>query len=132
MVTYAKLCQQMRHPGKLAGAGYMLSAATSVMFTKCKWITLLHAVPTLLLQAWHQNRPQWSRPAQVCWSACMQVHQAANSFAQHLGKSVCNSQDRPGFIVNRVLMPMINEAFYALMEVGAQYLYRRCPVVCCE
>lgn len=47
----------------------------------------------------------------------MQVHQAASDFAQHLGKSVCNSLDRPGFIVNRVLMPMINEAFYALMEV---------------
>ena len=46
-----------------------------------------------------------------------QVHQAARDFALHLGKSVCNSQDRPGFIVNRVLMPMINEAFYALMEV---------------
>ncbi|KAL3142210.1 hypothetical protein ABBQ38_002558 [Trebouxia sp. C0009 RCD-2024] len=44
------------------------------------------------------------------------VHLAANNFAQHLGKLVCNSQDRPGFIVNRVLMPMVNEAFYALME----------------
>lgn len=29
--------------------------------------------------------------------------------------TVC-SQDYPGFIVNRILMPMINEAFYALME----------------
>jgi len=26
------------------------------------------------------------------------------------------SQDRPGFVVNRVLMPMLNEAFFALME----------------
>ena len=49
--------------------------------------------------------------------ALLQVYAAAHNFAQHLGKSVCNSQDRPGFIVNRVLMPMINEAFYALMEV---------------
>ncbi|KAL0023876.1 hypothetical protein WJX79_002932 [Trebouxia sp. C0005] len=45
-----------------------------------------------------------------------EVHHAADSFAQHLGKTVCNSNDRPGFIVNRVLMPMINEAFYTLME----------------
>lgn len=33
-----------------------------------------------------------------------------------MGKTVCVSADRPGFIVNRVLMPMINEAFYTLME----------------
>ncbi|DBB07261.1 TPA: hypothetical protein ACH3X1_011822 [Trebouxia sp. C0004] len=45
-----------------------------------------------------------------------EVHEAADSFARHLGKTVCNSNDRPGFIVNRVLMPMINEAFYTLME----------------
>lgn len=49
--------------------------------------------------------------------AVLQVYAAAFNFAEHLGKSVCSSQDRPGFIVNRVLMPMINEAFYALMEV---------------
>ena len=49
--------------------------------------------------------------------AVLQVYAAAHNFAEHLGKSVCSSQDRPGFIVNRVLMPMINEAFYALMEV---------------
>ena len=36
--------------------------------------------------------------------------------AQRLGKKTICSQDYPGFIVNRVLMPMINEAFYALME----------------
>lgn len=33
-----------------------------------------------------------------------------------LGKEAVKSQDYPGFIVNRVLMPMINEAFAALME----------------
>jgi 3-hydroxybutyryl-CoA dehydrogenase len=33
-----------------------------------------------------------------------------------LGKTAIESADRPGFIANRVLMPMINEAVYAVME----------------
>jgi 3-hydroxybutyryl-CoA dehydrogenase len=33
-----------------------------------------------------------------------------------LGKTAVESADRPGFIANRVLMPMINEAIFALME----------------
>mmetsp|Transcript_45524 Transcript_45524/g.144840 ORF Transcript_45524/g.144840 Transcript_45524/m.144840 type:complete len:186 (-) Transcript_45524:84-641(-) len=41
---------------------------------------------------------------------------AARSLAQDMGKTVVVSQDRPGFVVNRVLMPMLNEAFFALME----------------
>lgn len=45
-----------------------------------------------------------------------QTFEIARGLSEHLGKQVCVSQDRPGFIVNRVLMPMINEAFFALME----------------
>lgn len=33
-----------------------------------------------------------------------------------LGKTMAVSQDSPGFIVNRILMPMINEAIFALYE----------------
>jgi 3-hydroxybutyryl-CoA dehydrogenase len=33
-----------------------------------------------------------------------------------LGKETSKSADYPGFVVNRILMPMINEAFAALME----------------
>ena len=36
--------------------------------------------------------------------------------AKKLGKAPVISADRPGFIANRVLMPMINEAFFALEE----------------
>ena len=36
--------------------------------------------------------------------------------AKRLGKTPVVSADRPGFIANRVLMPMINEAFLALDE----------------
>jgi 3-hydroxybutyryl-CoA dehydrogenase len=38
------------------------------------------------------------------------------NLARILGRETIVSQDRPGFIVNRLLMPMINEAFYTMME----------------
>jgi 3-hydroxybutyryl-CoA dehydrogenase len=41
---------------------------------------------------------------------------AVEGFAQRLGKRVVHAQDSPGFIVNRVLMPMLNEACFALGE----------------
>ncbi|EHA8592314.1 putative Peroxisomal fatty acid beta-oxidation multifunctional protein MFP2 [Cocos nucifera] len=36
------------------------------------------------------------------------------ALAERFGKTVICSQDYPGFIVNRILMPLINEAFFAL------------------
>jgi 3-hydroxybutyryl-CoA dehydrogenase len=38
------------------------------------------------------------------------------AFAKKLGKDVVHANDAPGFIVNRVLMPLINEAIFALGE----------------
>ena len=38
------------------------------------------------------------------------------AFARALGKEVVHANDAPGFIVNRVLMPMLNEACFALGE----------------
>jgi len=38
------------------------------------------------------------------------------SVAEKMGKITTRSADYPGFIANRILMPMINEAFFALME----------------
>jgi len=38
------------------------------------------------------------------------------SLAKELGKTPVSVQDYPGFISNRILMPMINEAVYCLME----------------
>lgn len=44
------------------------------------------------------------------------VLEQAKDFVKSLGKTVVLSQDTPGFIVNRILFPMINEAAFALHE----------------
>ena len=44
------------------------------------------------------------------------TYETAVSFAQSLGKTTANAEDFPAFIVNRVLVPMINEAIYTLYE----------------
>jgi 3-hydroxybutyryl-CoA dehydrogenase len=41
---------------------------------------------------------------------------AVRSAAERMGKTVAESRDFPGFIANRILLPMINEAVYCLME----------------
>jgi 3-hydroxybutyryl-CoA dehydrogenase len=42
--------------------------------------------------------------------------EAARTFAARLDKTVTVSEDFPAFIVNRILLPMINEAIYTLYE----------------
>ena len=41
---------------------------------------------------------------------------ATKGLAEKMGKTTTVSKDYPGFLANRILMPMINEAFTALME----------------
>ncbi len=45
-----------------------------------------------------------------------ETHKTINAFVQGLGKTAVNAEDFPAFIVHRILMPMINEAVYALYE----------------
>jgi 3-hydroxybutyryl-CoA dehydrogenase len=41
---------------------------------------------------------------------------AVKNLAEELGKVFVEAKDMPGFVVNRILMPMINEAVYTLYE----------------
>jgi len=41
---------------------------------------------------------------------------ACHTVVERLGKTAASAEDFPGFIVNRILMPMINEAVYTLYE----------------
>ena len=44
------------------------------------------------------------------------TYQTAREVALKLGKTVASAQDAPGFIVNRILVPMLNEAIFVLHE----------------
>src|SRR4029079_1702859 len=46
--------------------------------------------------------------------------QTTIDLAKKMGKTPIPANDRAGFVSNRVLMPMINEAFYAWMEGVAE------------
>ena len=45
-----------------------------------------------------------------------ETYDQAAAFARSLGKTTTDAEDFPAFIVNRVLVPMINEAIYTLYE----------------
>ena len=44
------------------------------------------------------------------------THDAVHALAKALGKSPITVKNAPGFVVNRILVPMINEAFFVLAE----------------
>jgi len=44
------------------------------------------------------------------------THDTVKALAQQLGKSPITVKNAPGFVVNRILVPMINEAFFVLAE----------------
>ncbi len=45
-----------------------------------------------------------------------ETYNACLGVVERLGKTAASAEDFPGFIVNRILMPMINEAVYTLYE----------------
>lgn len=45
-----------------------------------------------------------------------ETYATTRALSEKLGKVPCEVNDSPGFVSNRVLMPMINEAIYCLME----------------
>lgn len=45
-----------------------------------------------------------------------ETNQIATELAVKMGKTPVPANDFPGFVINRILMPMINEAMYALFE----------------
>jgi 3-hydroxybutyryl-CoA dehydrogenase len=49
-----------------------------------------------------------------------ETYETVSKLAERLGKTPVEVQDFPGFAANRILLPMINEAIYCVMEGVAQ------------
>src|SRR5882672_10275086 len=45
-----------------------------------------------------------------------ETYEATRTLAERLGKNTMTAEDFPGFIVNRILLPMINEGIYTMYE----------------
>jgi 3-hydroxybutyryl-CoA dehydrogenase len=57
-----------------------------------------------------------------------ETHKAVLSFLEQCGKETVTVQDSPGFVINRLYLPLVNEAFFAL-ETGlatAEEIDRSC------
>lgn len=53
----------------------------------------------------------------ICGTATSEeIYEAVRTLAEKMGKTPVRVQEAPGFVVNRLLIPMINEAVYTLME----------------
>ncbi len=50
------------------------------------------------------------------YATSKEVTETVVQLSKQLGKTPCVVNDYPGFIANRILMPMINEAVYSLYE----------------
>ena len=59
-------------------------------------------------------------PALLAIQTSPEVVERTVALSTKLGKTPLKANDRAGFVSNRVLMPMINEAFYAWMEGVAE------------
>jgi len=65
-----------------------------------------------------------ARPMKVVELVCglvttRETFEMAKSVAKRMGKKCVESKDYPGFVINRIMMPMINEAIFTLYEGAA-------------
>jgi 3-hydroxybutyryl-CoA dehydrogenase len=96
-------------------AGLLASNTSSISITKLGAVTLR---PEKVIGMHFMNPVPVMKLVEIIRSAATsdETYQKVHALTEKLGKIPLECQDSPGFISNRVLMPMINEAIFALYE----------------
>lgn len=99
-----------------APAGCILASNTSsISITKIAAVTKR---PDLVIGMHFMNPVPVMKLVEIIngYATSKEVNTIITELSKQLGKVPCTVNDYPGFIANRILMPMINEAIYSLFE----------------
>ena len=99
-----------------APAGCILASNTSsISITKIAAVTKR---PELVIGMHFMNPVPVMKLVEIIngYATKKEVTETIVALSKQLGKIPCAANDYPGFIANRILMPMINEAIYSLFE----------------
>ncbi len=99
-----------------APAGCILASNTSsISITK---IAAVSKRPELVIGMHFMNPVPVMKLVEIIngYATSKEVNAIITTLSKQLGKVPCTVNDYPGFIANRILMPMINEAIYSLFE----------------
>jgi 3-hydroxybutyryl-CoA dehydrogenase len=100
----------------VAPAGCILASNTSsISITKIAAVTKR---PELVIGMHFMNPVPVMKLVEIIngYATSKSVNESITALSKQLGKVPCTVNDYPGFIANRILMPMINEAIYSLFE----------------
>ncbi|KMT13149.1 hypothetical protein BVRB_4g086880 [Beta vulgaris subsp. vulgaris] len=98
---------------KTKSSAILASNTSSISITRLASVT---SRPSQVIGMHFMNPPPIMKLVEIIRGADTsdETFNATKTLAERFGKTVVCSQDYSGFIVNRILMPMINEAFFTL------------------
>ncbi len=110
-----KLALFRRCDEALAKGAYLASNTSSISLTKLAGIT---SRPDRVIGMHFMNPPPLMKLVEIVRAVQTsdETYNLIFALAEKMGKTVVTSKDSPGFLVNRMLIPMLNEACFALQE----------------
>ncbi len=99
----------------LRAGAYLASNTSSISVTKLAAAT---SRPSLVIGMHFMNPPPLMKLVEIVRAVqtSNETYALVKALAEKMGKTVTTSKDAPGFLVNRILIPMLCEACFALQE----------------